>query len=230
MKSGPSTRQELLAVLRRDLAVLGARPADLAQPWVLFLIVCTLFPLGASPGPLLLAEIAPAVVWVGVLMALLPALEPLVRADLQDGTADRLLLSPAPLPLIVLAKAAVACIAVALPLMLIAPVAGWLFGLPWQAVPVLAASLALGTPTLCLLGLAGAALVVGLPRGGLLLPLLLLPLLVPVLIFAAGAVRAAAQGFPAEPALRMLAALALLALSLAPFATAAALRLRAQSG
>ncbi len=230
MRGEISTAREVLALLRRDLAVLGARPADLAQPWVLFLIVCTLFPLGASPSPALLAEIAPAVIWVGVLLTLLPAVEPLVRADLQDGTADRLLLSPAPLPLLMLAKAMVACLAVALPLMLIAPVAGWLFGLPWPAVTVLALCLLLGAPTLCLLGLAGAALVVGLPRGGLLLPLLLLPLLVPVLIFAAGAVRAAAHGFPAEPAIRMLAALALLALSLAPFAAAAALRLRGQAG
>jgi heme exporter protein B len=222
----PGLRAEVMTVLRRDFRVLLSRPADLAQPWVLFLIVCTLFPLGASPSPRLLVEIAPAVVWVGVLLALLPAIEPLVRADLQDGTVDRLLLSPAPLPLLMLAKAVVAWVAVALPLMLIAPLVAWQFGLPAEAVAVLSVSLLLGAPTLCLLGLAGAALVVGLPRGGLLLPLLLLPLLVPVLIFAAGAVRAAAAGFPPDPALRMLVALALLALSLAPFAAAAALRLR----
>lgn len=220
---------EFRIVLLRDLKVLARRPADLVQPLVLFLIVCTLFPLGAEPTPRLLAEFTPAVVWVGVLLSLLPALEPLIRADLQDGSVDRLLTSPAPLPLLMLAKATTAFLAVALPLCLTVPLVAWVLGLPGAAVPVLAATLLLGAPTLCLLGLAGTALVAGLPRGGLLLPLLLLPLLVPVLIFATGAVRAAALGFPVWPALKMLLALTLLALSLAPFGAAAALRLRGQA-
>lgn len=228
--AGSSIRAEFQVVLRRDLLCLLRRPGGIMQPLVLFLIICILFPLGANPATPSLIELAPAIIWVGVLLALLSGIEPLIRTDLQDGTLDRLLTAPAPLSVLAIAKALTAVLVLALPLVLLGPLVALGFGLSLPAAAVLALTLSLGAPTLCLLGLAGSALVAGLPRGGLLLPLLLLPLLVPVLIFACGAVRAAQMGLPVVPAVKMLAALMLLAASLGPLAIAAALRLRGQAG
>jgi heme exporter protein B len=165
---------------------------------------------------------------VTALLATLLGLERLFRADHEDGALDLILLAPAPLELLVLAKCVAHWLATGLPLIVVAPLLAVMLHLPGEALPALLASLALGTPALSLVGAIGAALTLGARRGGALLPLLVLPLFIPVLIFAVAAVEAAAAGLPARPHLLLLAALLAFALPLAAFAAAAALRQSAQ--
>ena len=164
---------------------------------------------------------------MAALLATMLSLERLFRDDFDDGSLEQLLLSPHPLALLVLAKALAHWLLTGLPLLIASPLLGVLLGLPAQALGVLALSLLLGTPSLSLIGAIGVALTVGLSRGGVLLALLLLPLYVPVLIFATAAVAAAAQGLPATGQLLLLAALLAAAVTLAPLATAAGLRISA---
>ncbi|MBZ9540188.1 heme exporter protein CcmB [Modicisalibacter tunisiensis] len=215
----------LLATLRRDLTVALRRRGDLVNPPAFFALVITLFPLGISPAPEQLAAIAPGLLWVAALLATQLSLDALFRSDHEDGSLEQLLLAPQPLAALVLAKVAVHWLLTGLPLALMAPLLGLLLSLPSGSYGVLAASLALGSATLGLIGAIGAALTVGLARGSVLLSLLVLPLTIPVLIFGSGAVQAAAMGGDVAPALAMLGAQLALALMLAPWAIAGALRI-----
>ncbi len=213
------------AILGRDLVLALRRRGELGNPLVFFVVVVTLFPLALGPAQETLARIAPGILWVAALLAATLAMEALFRSDFEDGSLEQLLLSPHPPALLLLAKVAAHWLATGLPLILISPLLALFVNLPGQALPVLVATLALGTPTLSLVGAIGVALTVGLRRGGLLLALLVLPLYVPVLIFAAGAVDNAAAGLSAAGPIYFLAALLVLAVTLAPPATAASVRI-----
>jgi heme exporter protein B len=212
-------------LLKRDLTLAYRHRAELANPLLFFVIVVSLFPLGISPESKDLQTIAPGVIWVVALLAAMLSLDSLFRSDFEDGTLEQIALSAHSLSLLVVAKILAHWLVTGLPLILLAPFLGILLFLPEQAMLTLIATLALGTPILSLVGAIGVALTVGLRRGGVLLSLLVLPLYIPVLIFAAGAVNEAARGFPVIGQLYFLAALLTLSLTLAPFATAAALRI-----
>jgi len=213
------------AVLLRDLRLAARQGGATMLVVVFFLIVVALFPLGVGPEQGVLRRIAPGVLWVAALLASLLALDRLFQADHEDGGLEQLALSGEPLALLALAKIAAHWLATGLPLVLAAPGLGVLLNLEPGAYPTLIAALALGTPILSLVGAIGAALTVGVRRGGVLLSLLVLPLYVPTLIFGVGAVEAAAADLSARPHLLFLAAGLLAALALAPWASAAALRL-----
>ncbi|WP_275286274.1 heme exporter protein CcmB [Halomonas elongata] len=215
----------LYATMRRDLLLLLRRPSTALNPLAFFALVITLFPIGISPDPALLSAIAPGLLWVAALLAALLSLDGLFRNDVEDGTLEQLLLSSRPLPMLALAKVAVHWLSTGLPLALMAPVLGVMLSLPLGSYGVLALSLALGSATLSLIGAIGAALTAGLPRGGVLLSLLVLPLYVPVLIFGAGAVQAAIAGTGVAAHLALLGALLAVALVFAPWAIAASLRI-----
>lgn len=212
-------------VLVRDLRLGIARRGELAQPLLFFVLVASLFPLGIGPGPQTLATIGPGVIWIAALLATLLAGERLFRSDYEDGSLEQMMLSPHPAWVLVLAKVVAHWLLTGLPLILVAPVLGVLLNLPSAALGVLTLTLLLGTPTLSLVAAIGVALTVSLRRGGVLLTLLVLPLYVPVLIFASTAVTAAATGLPYDGQLALLGALFALALITAPFAAAAGLRI-----
>ncbi|MDY6941603.1 MAG: heme exporter protein CcmB [Pseudomonadota bacterium] len=211
-------------LLQRDLRLAVRRRGELANPLVFFVIVVSLFPLALGADPDVLRRIAPGVIWVAALLASLISMDSVFRADFEDGSLEQMLLSVYPAALLVAAKVLAHWLVAGLPLLLLAPVLGILLNLSPDVLPVLLLSLLLGTPVLSLVGAIGVALTVGLGRGGVLLSVLLLPLYVPVLVFGAGAVGAALEGLSAAPQLYILGALFALAASLAPFATAAALR------
>jgi|TARA_Y100001968_G_scaffold327867_1_gene373828 heme exporter protein B len=213
------------ATLKRDLTLMLRRRGEVLNPLVFFALVITLFPIGISPDPELLASIAPGLLWVAALLAALLSLDSLFRSDYDDGSLEQLLLAPQPLAALGLAKVAVHWLLTGLPLALMAPLLGIMLSLPAGSYAVLALSLALGTASLSLIGAIGAALTVGLARGGVLLSLLVLPLYIPVLIFGAGAVQAAIFGEGIAAHLAILGALLALALMLAPWAIAASLRI-----
>ncbi len=196
-----------------------------AMAILFFVVTSALFPLGIGPELDVLARIGAGVLWVCALLAALLALERLFQADFEDGTLDQLALSPLSLEFVVLAKCAAHWLTAGLPLVVVAPLLGLFFGLQGPSLFMLVLALALGTPTLSLLGGVGAALVVGARRASTLLALLVLPLAIPVLIFGAGAVEGAGGGYGAGPPLLILGGLSLGALVLAPVAGAAALRL-----
>ena len=214
-----------LNLLKRDLILAYRHRAELVNPLLFFMIVVSLFPLGISPESRALQAIAPGIIWVAALLAALLSLDSLFRPDFEDGSLEQIVLTTHALPLLVLAKVCAHWLVTGLPLLILAPFLSVLLFLPSAAVPVLIMTLLLGTPILSLIGAIGVALTVGLRRGGVLLSLIVLPLYIPVLIFAAGAVAEAARGFPATGQLYFLAALLALALTLAPLATAAALRI-----
>jgi len=211
-------------VLKRELRIAFYSGTEILNPLWFFLIVITLFPLGIGPEPQLLARIAPGIVWVAALLSSLLALERLFRDDFSDGSLEQLLLLPAPLPLTVLGKVAAHWMVTGLPLLLLSPLAALLLSLDFASWRATALTLLLGTPTLSFLGAIGVGLTVGLRRGGVLLSLLVLPLAVPVLIFASSAIDAAGQGLPIDGYLAILGALLAGSAALAPFATAVALR------
>lgn len=215
------------SVLRRDLLLALRSRSELSLPVMFYIMVVTMVPLAVSPDPATLSELAPGVIWVAALLATLLSLDRLFRSDFDDGSLDLMLLSPAPMPLLVVAKVLAHWLSTGAPLVLITPLLALLLALPMQALPALLASLALGTPVLSLVGAVGVALTVGLRRGGALLALLVLPLYVPVLIFGANAVSAAADGLPATGQLYMLGAFLVLSMTLAPLAAAGALRITA---
>lgn len=213
------------ALLARDFRLLWRRRGDALNPVLFALLVTALFPFALGPEQSTLARIAPGVIWVAMLLAGLLSLDTLFRGDLDDGSLEQLLLAPHPLSLLVACKILVHWLSTALPLIVATPLLGAMLYLPGQQLPVLLASLALGTPLLSLIGAVVVALTVGMRRSGMLLALLALPLYVPVLIFGAGSVMAAAQGLPFEGALLLLGAGLAMALVLAPLAAAAALRI-----
>ena len=223
--SAPGYRRVAAAQLRRDLALVWARRGDALQPVLFAVMVASLFPLalGAEPGKL--APLAAGIVWVCVLLAGVLGLDALYRSDAEDGGLEQMLLSPAPLALLVAVRVLVHWLTTALPVILIAPLLAEMLALDRALLPVLMISLLLGSPLLSLVGAVIAALTVGLRRSGMLLPLLVMPLYVPVLVFGAGSVTAAAQGLDHGGALLLLAGGGILALVFAPLAAAAALRI-----
>lgn len=210
---------------KRDLVLAFRRKSELVNPLIFFLIVVTLFPIGVSPEPQFLAQLAPGLLWVAALLSTLLSMESLFKADFEDGSLEQLLLSPQPLFMVVLAKVFAHWLMSGLALTLVAPVLAIMLFLPFEGMPGLMLSLLLGTPTLSLIGAIGAALTVGLRRGGVLISLLVLPLYIPVLIFGSSAVQAAITGLPLGGYFALLGALLALALALAPLATGAALRI-----
>lgn len=214
----------MLLVLRRDLKLAVRRWGQVATPLMFFVIVTTLFPLALSPAVSQLRDMAPGVLWVAALLSSLLALDAQFRADLEDGSMEQLVLGPQPLPVVLIARTAAHWLMSAVPLIALAPLLAMSLHLPAQALATLVLALVLGTPTLSLVGAVGAALTMGLHRGSALLALLVLPLAVPVLIFGARATDMAAHGEDPSGALFLLASLLFLALSLAPIAAAAALR------
>lgn len=218
------------ALLRRDLLLAWRSRADVLVSLTFFIIVACLFPFGVGSDKELLVRIGPGVLWVAALLSVLLSLNRLFAQDYADGTLEQWLLSDTPAPLWVAAKILAHWISTGLPLVLISPLLAVLYELPAEWLPTLAVSLLLGTPILALLGAVGAALTLGVRAGGVLIALLVLPLFVPVLIFGAGAVQAVVDGTGATPWLLLLGAGDLAALSLAPLACAAALRLAVESG
>jgi heme exporter protein B len=213
------------AQLRRDFRLLWRRRGDAVQPLLFALMVVALFPLALGADSPLLSRIAPGVLWVAVLLSGLLNLDALFRSDLEDGSLEQMMLSPVPLAWLVALRVLAHWCVSALPLLLLAPVLGEFLHLPHALLPPLLLSLALGTPLLSLLGSVVAALTVGIRRSGMLLAVLALPLFVPVLVFGAGAVAAAAEGLPWLGAIYLLAAGLALSLVLAPLAAATALRI-----
>lgn len=211
--------------LKRDLMLAYRHRAELANPLLFFIIVISLFPLGISPEAKILQILAPGVIWVAALLATLLSLDSLFRSDFEDGSLEQMVLSSHSLPWLILAKVTAHWLVTGFPLLLLAPLLGILLFLPQPAMFTLIVTLALGTPILSLIGAIGVALTVGLRRGGVLLSLLVLPLYIPVLIFASNAVNVAADGLPVTGQLYFLGALLSLSLTLSPFATAAALRI-----
>ncbi len=218
-------RRALWTILWRDVGLVVTRRQDVLTVVAFFVIVIMLFPLAVGPEPEILRELAPGGVWLAAVLAHLLALDRLFADDWRDGTLEQLAVTPQPLALIVLAKLAAHWVAIGLPLVLLSPVLGYTLGLHGATLGVLAASLALGTPVLVLLGATGAALTLGVRGGGALMALLILPLIVPVLILGSGAVSQAIYGGDILPYFYLLAALLALALPLAPLAISAALRI-----
>jgi heme exporter protein B len=214
----------VLALIRRDLKLALRTPGDSATVVLFFVITAVLFPLGVGPEPNILARIAVGVIWVTALLASLLSFERLFHLDAEDGSLDLIALAPAPLELLVLGKCAAHWLVTGLPLIVVSPLLAVLLNLPAEGYRVLLLALAVGTPTVSLIGAIGAALTLGARRGGVLLPLLVLPLYIPVLIFAVAAVEAAIAGLSPRPHLLLLGGLLALSLPLAPVAAAAAIR------
>jgi heme exporter protein B len=214
-----------LAVLRRDLLLAGRRPVDALLPVAFFIVSASLFPLGVGPEPQTLRAMAPGICWVGALLASMLSVQHLYASDHSDGSLDQMLLAPQPAIVVAAAKVTAHWVVHGLPLILIAPLVGLMFGLSWAALGALVISLALGTPILSLLGGLGAALTLGLRSGGMLLILIVLPLAIPALIFGAAAVAAVETGMSPSGHFSILGALLIATCLGAPLATAAALRI-----
>lgn len=215
-------------VLVRDLRLAFRRWSELANPLVFFVIVVSLFPLALTPERELMTTIGIGVLWVAALLSSLLALDGLFRNDADDGSLEQLLLAPVPLGVIVLAKIAAHWLVTSLPLIVLAPAVALAFDLPVAAQPTLLAALALATPTLSVLSAIGAALTLGARNSGSIIGLLVLPLATPLLIFGARATELAALGEATAGPLYLLAAMAVLAVSVGPVAIAAALRVGAE--
>jgi heme exporter protein B len=213
-----------LALLARELRLALRHPADTLAAVLFFVLVAALFPFGIGPAPEALARLAPGALLAAALLAALLPLDRLFGADAEDGTLDQLLLSGIGPAAVALAKAVAHWLTTGLPLLVATPVAAAMLNLPTGAWPAAAAALGLATGYLSLLGTAGAALTLGARRGGVLLPLLVLPLAIPAVIFGAAGIEAAAAGLAAQPYLLLLGALLAAALPLAPLAAGAALR------
>ena len=213
-----------LAILRRDLRLALRGSGDSVMAVIFFVLAAILFPFGVGPDTAVLARIGAGIIWVTALLAAMLSVERLFLGDFEDGSLDNLVLTALPLEFVVLAKTAAHWLTTGLPLLIAAPILGVLFNLPADALPALIASLALGTPTLSLIGAIGSALSLGARRGGVLISLIVLPLYIPVLIFGVGVVDAAATGGNAGALMMILGALLLASLALAPWAAAAALR------
>jgi heme exporter protein B len=212
-------------VLRRDLVLAFRRPGEWLQPLAFFAIVTMLFALSLDPEPAVLREIAPATLWVALLLASMLALDFLFREDGRDGTLEQFALSGQPFSALLFAKTITHWLLTGLPLALAGPLAAASLGAPASAMPGVMVALLLGSVSVSLIGAVGAGLTLGLRRGGALLSLLLLPLSVPTLIFGARATQLAILGEPMAEALYLLAAIAVLSLTLAPLAAAAAVRI-----
>lgn len=220
-----SSSSVLLAVFKRDLIIAFRNRGELLNPIMFFLMVASLFPLAVTPDPKFLGLIAAGIIWVGALLATLLSLELMFKSDYEDGSLEQLILQPQPTLLFVLVKILIHWLVAGVPLTLVAPILGVMLALPEGGYIPLMLSLLLGTPTLSLLGAIGAGLTVGLKKGGMLMPLLILPLYIPVLIFAASSVQAGIDGNSYVGHLAFLGAYLALMVVLAPIASAAALKI-----
>jgi heme exporter protein B len=223
--SAPGTGRFCLRLLRRQLVLAARRPIEIGNPLLFFAMVVALFPLGLGPAPDQLAGFAPGILWIIALLSNLLTSDAAFRSDFEDGSLEQLLLAPQPLYMSVLAYMGAHWLITGLLLALVSPVFALMLNLPGHAIPVLVVSLLLGSAVLSLVGGIGAALTVGLKRGGMLISLLILPFYMPVLIFGSAAVQSAVVGVPAGPYLAILAAMLCLAIALAPLAIAAGLRI-----
>lgn len=217
-------------VFARDMKIAFRQRQDLLNPLLFFIMVVTLFPLGVSPEVSFLSEAGAGILWVAALLSVLLSLDHLFRHDFDDGTLEQLVLQPQPLFLLILAKTMAHWMLTGLPLVVLAPVLGVMVHLDGNSIAVLCLTLLIGTPVLSLIGAIGAALTLGLRSAGVLLSLLIIPLYIPVLIFGTGTVAAAADGASVGAYLALMGAFLMLALTLAPFAAAAALRISLSNG
>jgi heme exporter protein B len=216
-------------LLRRQLTLALRRPVQLLNPTLFFAIVIVLFPLGLGPAPDTLAVFAGGILWIVALLANMLGVETLFQGDYDDGSLDQLLIAPQPLYFLVMPYLLVHWLLSGVLLALLSPLFALMLGLPTAGIPVLMMSLLLGSGVMSVLGAVGAALTVGLRRGGMLIALLVTPFYMPVLIFGSGAVDAALQGMPTGPFLALLAAMLCLAIALGPAAIGAALRISADA-
>ncbi len=223
--SMPGLLSALLASARRDLLLAWKRPGDILNPLFFFAMVGVLFPLAVGPSAQQLQFIGPGVLWIAALLAMLLSLNGLFLADFEDGSLEQLLVSPQPMVLLALGKTVAHWLTTGLPLVMMSPLLAVTFQMPLQSIGVLMLTLGLGTISLSLLGSIGAALTVGLHRGTALLSLLILPVAMPILIFGARTVSLAAAGDAYSAGVYALAAYTVGTLALAPYATAAALRI-----
>ena len=214
----------MIRLLTRDLALAVRAGGGFGLGLAFFLITVVLVPFGVGPEAALLSRIAPGILWIGALLACLLSLDRIFQLDFEDGSLDLLATAPIPMEGVVAVKALAHWLTTGLPLVLAAPVFGVLLNLPGPGYGWLVASLALGTPALSMIGAFGAALTVGLKRGGLLLSLLVLPLYVPTLIYGTEVARRGAEGLALATPLALLAGITLAAVALLPFAAALALR------
>lgn len=214
----------LMAIFKRDMSLAFRQRAELLQPMMFFVLVISLFPLGVGPGPETLQKIGPGVIWVAAILSSLLGMERLFRDDFQDGTLEQIMLSGAPMPMVTLVKVSVHWLASIVPLILLSPLLALFLNLTVEMFQALLLTLIIGTPLLSLVGAVAVGLTVGLQKGGVLLALLLLPVFVPLLIFATAAVDAAALQIPYSAHLGLIGAMLLLAFALAPMAIAYALR------
>ncbi|MBT5007936.1 MAG: heme exporter protein CcmB [Halieaceae bacterium] len=223
--SSPGTLAFCGRLLRRQLVLAARRPIEIGNPLLFFAMVVALFPLGLGPAPDKLADFAPGILWIIALLSNLLTSDGVFRSDFDDGSLEQLMLSPQPLYMSVLSYVTAHWLITGLLLALASPVFALMLNLPTEAIATLFLSLLLGTALLSLLGAIGAALTVGLKRGGMLISLLILPFYMPVLIFGSAAVKAAVTGAPAGPYLAIIGAMLCLAVALAPIAIAAGLRI-----
>jgi len=219
-----SYRHAFTLILKRDLIIACRHKDDVINPLLFFIIIVTLFPLGIGPESTTLARIAPGIIWVAALLSCLLSLDRLFKTDYQDGSLEQMLLSPYPVFILTLAKITAHWLLTGLPVLLVAPLLAVLLHLPEQSYGALMLTLLLGTPVLSFIGAIGVALTVGLKKGGVLLSLIVLPLYIPVLIFATSAIDTAALSLPYSGQLAIIGALFFGSLTLAPLAVGAALK------
>ena len=220
-----STRQAFLAEFRADLTLAYRNKSALFNPLLFFVMVAILFAFGVGPESTVLSTLAPGVIWVAALLSSLLALDHLFREDYDNGSLEQLILSPHSSSALILAKIIVHWLITGFPLIVISPFIGMMMHLPTGAYSTMLLSLLLGTPALSLIGAVGVGLTAGIKRSGLLLSLLVIPLFIPVLIFGASAVQAAAVGLSSSGQLYLLAAFSIMSLMLAPFAASAAIKI-----
>lgn len=217
--------QTLKAIFKRDFLIAFRNRGELLNPLMFFLMVASLFPLAVTPDPKFLGLIAAGIIWVGALLATLLSLDLMFKSDFEDGSLEQSLLLPQPSILLVLVKTSLHWLVSGVPLTLVAPILGVMLALPEGGFAPLMLSLLLGTPTLSLLGSIGAGLTVGLKKGGMLMPLLILPLYIPVLIFAASSVQAGIDGNSYVGHMAFLGSYLAFMLVVAPWASVAALKI-----
>jgi heme exporter protein B len=215
----------LWAVIQRELQIAFQRLGDLVSPLIFYVLVTALFPLALSPKREVLENLGPAVLWIAALLALLLSMNVLFRTDIEDGSMEQLVLGPHSLPMIMLGKTIAHWLVSGLPLVILAPLLAVTYYLPGQGVRALCLTLLIGTPTLSLLGSIGAALTAGIRQSGALLALLVIPLMLPVLMYGARATDLAARGEIIDGPLYLLSAFLVLSLTLVPLASAAAIRI-----
>lgn len=213
-----------ILILQREVRLAFNQLGDNAIIVLFFILAAILFPLGVGPEPKFLADLAPGILWVIALLASLLSFEKLFSSDFEDGSLEQLALTSAPLEIVVLAKAAAHWLTTGIPIMILTPLIAVFYQMPLSGYNILLVSMVLGTPTMSLIGTVGAALTLGSKRGNVLISLLVVPLIIPVLIFGTAAIEAAINNYPTTQHLMLLGAFFLIALVFSPIATASALR------